>query len=100
MDDRRGPVPRSARHSAVLLDRPQELRGDSSNAAESFRRRRAGRLLTVTDDFVPGEVAEVRATDGTPLLYRVWAPPDPHAARATMVFFNGVMSHSLWFAPL
>jgi len=46
-----------------------------------------------------GRVASIRAADGYELSYRVWAPA-PGAARATLVLFNGVMSHSLWFAPL
>jgi alpha-beta hydrolase superfamily lysophospholipase len=33
-------------------------------------------------------------------VYRVWTPEPAGAARATLVLFNGIMSHSLWFWPL
>ncbi|MFO0633960.1 MAG: alpha/beta fold hydrolase [Nannocystaceae bacterium] len=44
-----------------------------------------------------GELVVLRRDDGSPLRYRVWRAADP---RATAVFFNGIMSHSHWFAPL
>lgn len=45
-----------------------------------------------------GRIDSLRASDGYVLRYRVWTPAA--APRATLVLFNGVMSHSLWFGPL
>jgi len=49
-----------------------------------------------------GCIAELRAADGYPLKYRVWADERGGApgARGTLILLNGVMSHSLWFHPL
>lgn len=44
-----------------------------------------------------GELVALRRDDGETLRYRVWRAAQP---RATAVFFNGIMSHSGWFAPL
>lgn len=44
-----------------------------------------------------GELRTVVRDDGVSLRYRVWPVPQP---RATVVLFNGIMSHSLWFRPL
>jgi len=44
-------------------------------------------------------VTTLRAADGYELAYRVWSPP-AETARGTLVLFNGIMSHSLWFTPL
>ena len=53
------------------------------------------------DDSDPaGRLASLRTSDGYDLAYRVWDPPPTGAARGTMVLFNGVMSHALWFRPL
>jgi alpha-beta hydrolase superfamily lysophospholipase len=46
-----------------------------------------------------GRVATIEAADGYAVGYRVWTPEE-RVARATLVLFNGVMSHSLWFRPL
>jgi alpha-beta hydrolase superfamily lysophospholipase len=46
-----------------------------------------------------GRLAELPATDGYRLTYRVWHDGAARA-RATLVLFNGIMSHSLWFHPL
>lgn len=44
-----------------------------------------------------GEIRTLLRDDGVSLRYRVWPVPQP---RATVVLFNGIMSHSLWFRPL
>src|SRR5262245_50132833 len=44
-------------------------------------------------------IRTVGAADGYELEYRVWAPATD-TARATLVLFNGIMSHSLWLRPL
>jgi alpha-beta hydrolase superfamily lysophospholipase len=43
------------------------------------------------------EIAAVTAEDGYLLRHRLWSAP---AARADVVAFNGIMSHSAWMAPL
>lgn len=45
---------------------------------------------------VTGELADIATPDG-PIRYRRWPVAE---ARATAVFFNGIMSHSAWFSPL
>ncbi len=46
----------------------------------------------------PEELVRVAATDGYSLTYRAWRPAaEP---RATIILFNGIMSHSGWFFPL
>jgi alpha-beta hydrolase superfamily lysophospholipase len=52
------------------------------------------------DEVAQGRLAALRAADGHELVYRVWTPEPAGAARATLVLFNGIMSHSLWFWPL
>ena len=47
-----------------------------------------------------GQVRTVLASDGYELSYRVWPTADDAAAVGTIVLFNGIMSHSLWFRPL
>lgn len=47
---------------------------------------------------MPAELATVRGSEDYRLTYRRW--PAPGAPRATLVLFNGVMSHSGWFEPL
>jgi alpha-beta hydrolase superfamily lysophospholipase len=44
-------------------------------------------------------IRNVLTADRYELEYRVWAPA-ADTARATLVLFNGIMSHSLWFTPL
>jgi alpha-beta hydrolase superfamily lysophospholipase len=44
------------------------------------------------------ELRTVRGAEAYPLAYRVW--PAQGTPRATVVFLNGVMSHSGWFEPL
>ncbi len=46
----------------------------------------------------PQELVRVTSTDGYSLTYRAWRPPS--AARASIVLFNGIMSHSGWFFPI
>ncbi|MGH1343934.1 MAG: alpha/beta hydrolase [Nannocystales bacterium] len=46
----------------------------------------------------PEELVRVTADDGYTLTYRTWRPASE--ARATIVLFNGIMSHSGWFFPL
>lgn len=46
----------------------------------------------------PQQLVRVTASDGYSLTYRAWRPDaEP---RATIVLFNGIMSHSGWFFPL
>jgi alpha-beta hydrolase superfamily lysophospholipase len=45
-----------------------------------------------------GELRSIARPDGYALTYRVWE--SSKNARATAVLLNGIMSHSLWFAPL
>src|SRR5689334_4107231 len=47
----------------------------------------------------PSQLAQVTTPDGYALRYRTWSS-DQSPARATIVLFNGVMSHSGWFEPL
>jgi len=46
----------------------------------------------------PEALVRVTATDGYSLTYRAWRPTSE--PRATIVLFNGIMSHSGWFFPL
>ncbi|MBV1861268.1 MAG: alpha/beta fold hydrolase [Nannocystaceae bacterium] len=46
----------------------------------------------------PQELVRTAATDGYSLTYRAWRPTSE--PRATIVLFNGIMSHSGWFFPL
>ncbi len=46
----------------------------------------------------PCVIGHAQADDGYPLTYRSWSPPQ--APRASVVLFNGLMSHSQWFFPL
>lgn len=43
------------------------------------------------------ELRTIRATDGYRLTYRVWPAERP---KATLVLFNGLMSHAAWFGPV
>ena len=56
-------------------------------------------LATLPESGTTSVIRSVRAADGYPLQYRVW-PAATGEVRATVVFLNGVMSHSGWFAPL
>jgi len=56
-------------------------------------------LATLPESGTTSVIRSVRAVDGYPLQYRVW-PVATGEPRATVVFLNGVMSHSGWFAPL
>ncbi len=47
---------------------------------------------------MPASIHTAVAADGYALQYRVW--PAVGEVRATVVFLNGVMSHSGWFEPL
>lgn len=46
---------------------------------------------------VTGQLRTLARATGPSLRYRVWPVDD---ARATVVFFNGIMSHAGWFSPL
>lgn len=47
---------------------------------------------------MPAQIASVSGADNYLLKYRVWAPARAKP-RATLIFFNGVMSHSAWLDP-
>jgi pimeloyl-ACP methyl ester carboxylesterase len=53
--------------------------------------------MTASD--LESRIAEIQARDGYRLKYRVWTRAGA-GPRATLLLLNGIMSHSLWFAPL